>query len=92
MTTFYLLLVRTEISNEMNQCMFKKVETRFDLERCYVVLKELRKKLTIDEYFSTYEIAHSKENYEIIFLEENETLLAIMGLSHLHDFVHGRHL
>lgn len=63
-----------------------------DLERCYPVIKELRPHLSFDEYLSIYEQSHASDGYEIVAIEENEKILAVMGYRFLSDFVRGKHV
>lgn len=63
-----------------------------DLERCYSVMKELRPSLDINDYMLIYEQSHNNDGYEIIAIEENEKILAVMGYRILYDFVRGKHV
>lgn len=63
-----------------------------DLKRFYPVMKELRKDLSIDDYLTICARAHEADGYEIVAIEDNSRVLAVMGFRVLHDFVHGKHL
>lgn len=63
-----------------------------DLERCYSIIKELRKDLSFSDYLSVYENAHKADGYEMATLEGEGQVFAAMGFRILHDFVHGKHL
>lgn len=63
-----------------------------DLVRFYPVMKELRTNLIFEDFLSIYEQAHRRESYEIVALEKEGQVLALMGYRILHDYVHGRHL
>lgn len=43
-----------------------KAKDKNDLERCYLIMKELRKKLSFNDYMEIYEQAHSADGYEIV--------------------------
>lgn len=63
-----------------------------ELKRCFPVMKELRTALHLEDFLGIYDAAHSKDNYEIVALEENGEILAVMGYRILYDFVHGKHI
>lgn len=63
-----------------------------DLRRCYPVMKELRKDLSLEDYMEICKTAHEADNYQIIAIEGDNRVLAVMGYRILHDFVHGKHL
>jgi ribosomal protein S18 acetylase RimI-like enzyme len=69
-----------------------EVQTRPDLERCYPVMKELRSHLSLEEFISIYFEAHSENGYEIIAIEDEGKVQAVMGYRFLTDYVRGRHL
>lgn len=69
-----------------------KAKSRQDIERFYPVMKELRTELSLEEYLKSYEAAHAADGYEIVALEDDGGILAVMGYRVLHDFVHGKHL
>lgn len=71
---------------------FIKAKDKNDLERFYPVMKELRKDLSLSDYFSIYEKAHATDGYEIVALEYENKIFAVMGYRVLYDFVHGKHL
>jgi GNAT superfamily N-acetyltransferase len=66
--------------------------TNLDLEKCYSVLKELRPHLSLVDYMSIYEQSHNHNGYEIIAIEENNKILAVMGYRIFYDFVRGKHV
>jgi GNAT superfamily N-acetyltransferase len=68
------------------------VRTKADLERCYPIMKELRPHLSFEEYISIYDQSHASDGYEIIALENNGKLLAVMGYRFLSDYVRGKHV
>ncbi|MGZ3805322.1 MAG: GNAT family N-acetyltransferase [Pseudobdellovibrionaceae bacterium] len=63
-----------------------------DLIRVYPIMRELRTKLSVDDFLSLYHHANATCGYEIIALEENQTILALIGYRTMYDFVHGKHL
>lgn len=67
-------------------------KNKADLERCFPVMKELRPHLSLEDYFSIYENAHKNDGYEIVAVEENNQILAVMGYRLLSDFVRGKHI
>lgn len=68
------------------------VSDKADLERCYPVIKELRPQLTYEEYLSIYDDSHKADGYEIVAIEANNQILAVMGYRFLSDYVRGKHL
>lgn len=71
---------------------FLVAKTSIDLERCYPVMKELRPHLSREEFFQIYEESQKSDGYEIVAIEENGQVAALMGYRFLTDFVRGRHL
>lgn len=69
-----------------------EVQTRPDLERCYPVMKELRSHVSLDQFIAIYFEAHSENGYEIIAIEDEGKVQALMGYRFLTDYVRGRHL
>lgn len=55
-------------------------------------MKELRPHLSFEEYLSIYDDSHAADGYEIVALEQDGKILAVMGYRFLSDFVRGRHL
>lgn len=68
------------------------VTNKTELERCYPIIKELRPQLRYENYLSIYEASHKANAYEIVAIEENNQILAVMGYRFLIDFVRGKHL
>jgi GNAT superfamily N-acetyltransferase len=68
------------------------VQTKSELERCYPVMKELRPHLSFEEYVSIYEQAHASDGYEIVAVEVQGQIIAVMGFRFLSDFVRGKHV
>ncbi len=68
------------------------VNGKNDLERCYPVMKELRPQLTFEDYLSIYEQSHSADGYEIVAIENENRIRAVMGYRFLSDFVRGKHV
>lgn len=67
-------------------------QTLADLERCFPVMKELRPHLSFEQYISIYEQSHKTDGYEIVAIEEDQKILAVMGYRILFDFVRGMHI
>jgi len=67
-------------------------QSKADLERCFPVMKELRPHLSIEEFFSIYDQAHFADGYEIVAIEEQGQIMAVMGYLFLSDFVRGKHV
>ncbi len=67
-------------------------KSKTDLERCYPVMKELRPHLSYEDYISIYEDSHKSNGYEIVAIEEDGQILAIMGYRFLSDYVRGQHV
>lgn len=68
------------------------VSSKEDLERCYPVIKELRPHLSYEEYLNIYEQSQKSDGYELVAIEENHQILAVMGYRYLTDFVRGKHI
>lgn len=67
-------------------------KNRSDLEKCYPVMKELRPHLHLDDYLSIYEAAHRADGFEIVAIEIDNKILAVMGYRILFDYVRGKHV
>lgn len=67
-------------------------KSRAELERCFTVMKELRPHLDFGNYISIYEEAHRSDGFEIVAIEEDNKILAVMGYRILSDFVRGKHI
>ncbi|MES3036999.1 MAG: GNAT family N-acetyltransferase [Bdellovibrionota bacterium] len=55
-------------------------------------MKELRPHLTLETYLSIYEHSKKNDSYEIIAIEEDNNILAVMGYRILYDYVRGKHV
>lgn len=69
-----------------------KAKDKNDLERCYPVMKELRTALSFNDYMEIFEQAHAADGYEIVGIESDGEVAAVMGYRILFDYVHGKHL
>lgn len=69
-----------------------RAETKQDLERCYPIMKELRTNLEYRDFVEIYNQAHESDGYEIIAVEKDSKVVAVMGYRWLSDYVRGRHL
>ncbi len=76
----------------MSEFQIFKAKDKNDLERCYPVMKELRTALSFNDYMEIYEQAHKSDGYEIVGVESDGKITAVMGYRILHDYVHGKHL
>lgn len=63
-----------------------------ELEKCFPVMSELRPHLDFESYISIYEEAHHSDGYEIVAIEEDNRILAVMGYRILSDYVRGKHI
>ena len=68
------------------------VKNKFDLERCFSVMKELRPHLNLEDYLSIYEQSHAADGYEIVAIENKGQILAVLGYRFLSDFIRGKHV
>ena len=68
------------------------MKTPQDLKRAYPVMKELRVNLDFETFVDVYEKAHVDSGYEIVAVERNSQIVALMGYRILHDYVHGKHI
>lgn len=74
-----------------NQQIIKAVKEQ-DWQRCYPVINELRKDLSLLEYLKIIKMAKASGGYEMVAIEINKQIVAVMGYRILFDFVHGKHL
>lgn len=75
----------------MNHRIFV-VQSRAELEICYPVMKELRPHLEFEDYIAIYNQAHMADGYEIVAIESDQKIVAVMGYRFLSDFVRGKHI
>lgn len=68
------------------------IKDKKDLERCYPVMKELRPHLNFEDYISIYDDSHKANGYEIVAVEQDGQILAVMGYRFLSDYVRGKHI
>lgn len=68
------------------------VKTNEDLERCYPILLELRPHLSFADYLSIYQESHTANGYEIVAIEVDEKIQAVMGYRFLSDYIRGKHI
>ncbi|MFZ4713763.1 MAG: GNAT family N-acetyltransferase [Bacteriovoracaceae bacterium] len=85
--------VKNDLMNKekMEKRIFKVI-SEIDLERCFPIMKELRPHLSYDDFLTIYNDAHKADGYEIIAIEENNQILALMGYRFLSDYVRGKHI
>ncbi|GHM99357.1 N-acetyltransferase [Cytophagales bacterium WSM2-2] len=67
-------------------------EITTELEKVYPLMKELRPKLTLEDFITIYQQANAGNHYKIIGAYSNNDCIALMGYRILHDYVHGKHL
>jgi ribosomal protein S18 acetylase RimI-like enzyme len=79
-------------NNSMSDLKFIVMKTPLDLKRCYPVMKELRANLDFETFVDIYEKAHVDNGYEIVAVEKDSQIVALMGYRLLHDYVHGKHV
>ncbi len=70
----------------------RELSTKEDLEKAYLVLKELRISLSFQDFIATYDAARNADAYTIVGAMKDKSPIAIMGYRILFDFVHGKHL
>lgn len=75
----------------MSQKIFA-VDNKNDLDRCFPVMKELRPHLSYEEYLQIYDESKKADGYELVAVEVDGQILAVMGYRYLTDFVRGRHV
>lgn len=71
---------------------FVRVTKIEDLEKFYLVIKELRTELSYDEFVEIYKMSHIANEYEVVGYEIDNQMVAAMGFRILYDLVHGKHL
>lgn len=68
------------------------IKNKSDLDRCFPIMQELRPHLTLESFFTIYDQAHSSDGYEIVGVEVDGKILAVMGYRFLTDYVRGKHV
>lgn len=69
-----------------------RIHSAEDLRRAHPVMQELRQGLSLEDFLSLYERAHATSGYEILAVEKDQKIVALMGYRFLYDYVHGKHL
>ncbi|WP_413289165.1 GNAT family N-acetyltransferase [Bdellovibrio sp. HCB337] len=77
---------------DSSKIKYVKIQNREDLEKCFPLMKELRPHLSEQDYLEIYRHAHAMDGYEIVALEYDGKLAALMGYRLIYDFVRGKHL
>lgn len=72
--------------------ILREIESPVDLERAFAIIRELRPRLSLEDFLEIRHAARSRDEYRLIGIFEDECCLSIMGFRILFDFVHGRHL
>lgn len=67
------------------------IQSQGELEQAYLLMKELRPHITLQNFLEIYHQSHKATGYEIAVLKDNNQILAIMGFRVLYDYVHGKH-
>ena len=62
------------------------------LKQGFTILKELRPKLTFQDYLDLYNKASDRDSFCLVGVFEKNHCTAVMGYRILYDFVHGKHL
>lgn len=68
------------------------IKNHDDLKRSFSVIKELRPHLSLTDFLFLYEQSHKNDGYEIVAIEEDGEILAVMGYRFLFDLVRGQHI
>ncbi|MGZ3773059.1 MAG: GNAT family N-acetyltransferase [Pseudobdellovibrionaceae bacterium] len=76
----------------MEDFRFHQYEPKEDVKNLYPLIKELRVNLSLEDFLGIYEYANTKNDYQIVAIEKEQTVIALMGYRILYDFVHGKHL
>ena len=69
-----------------------ELKSPVELEQGFSVLKELRQKLSFQEYMDLYRQASNRDQFCLVGVFKDKKCLAVMGYRILYDFVHGKHL
>lgn len=75
----------------MNKNIFI-ISNEIDFERSFAVMRELRPHLSFSDFKKIYTKAHQADSYQIVAIEEQGQILALMGYRFLSDFVRGKHI
>ncbi len=76
----------------MTDLQITLMNTPENLKRCFPLMKELRAHLEYRAFVDIYEQAHKTNGYEIVALEKDGHVVALMGYRFLYDYVHGKHV
>ncbi|MBC7457950.1 MAG: GNAT family N-acetyltransferase [Bdellovibrionaceae bacterium] len=76
----------------MTDLQLNLINTPENLKRCFRIMKELRPHLEYQAFADIYEYAHEADGYEIVGLEKDGQIVAVMGYRFLYDYVHGKHV
>lgn len=79
-------------NESMSDLQLILINTPENLKRCFPVMKELRAHLEYQAFVDIYEEAHEADGYEIVALEKDDQIVALMGYRFLYDYVHGKHV
>lgn len=69
--------------------MILKIEK---IESVFLLMKQLRPNLTLDQYKTIYEKAHKADDYTLWGYYRDQTCIGALGLRTLYDYVHLKHL
>jgi ribosomal protein S18 acetylase RimI-like enzyme len=69
-----------------------QIKSQSDFVRCFSVLKELRQHLEFEEFIAIYKEANKSNGYELVAIENNGEIVAVMGYRILWDLVRGKHV
>lgn len=76
----------------MDNYKIKALTEESEMPKVFSILKELRPKLSYPDFLFLYKKAHLSNGYELVFIENENEILALMGYRIIFDFVHGKHL
>ncbi|MBC7457632.1 MAG: hypothetical protein H7235_05095, partial [Bdellovibrionaceae bacterium] len=76
----------------MSNLQLNIINTPENLKRYFPILKELRPHLEYQAFADIYQHAHEADGYEIVGLEKDGQIVAVMGYCFLYDYVHGKHV
>lgn len=64
-----------------------------DIDSTYVLLKQLRPHISLEQFRSIFEKANKADDYNIYgYTDQQAQIKGLIGIRTLHDYVHGKHL
>lgn len=72
-------MLKNNLLNFKNEGDIKEAKTADDIIRCFSVIRELRPHITDPHYLATQVIRQQSQDYHLMYLENNNQIVAILG-------------